>query len=197
VHRLALASSKSLKIYALLTLLTFSLAVILLNHNMFGTSSAATEFDGAGTACAYTISAHVLSCTSKAGPSTAPVIIGPEGVTSGHGICRDNPQCEGRKYKRMGPIEPGKYRMHLDTRAGGIERVRLEPVPAPPGWRVWLPGWIPGSLRGGFLMGLGKFVSHGCIQVLQTDAEATAQYNRVYRLLEARPNAIHELVVVR
>lgn len=195
-RRLGPASPKLIKIYGLLTFLSFSLALILLNHNLFGTSSAASEIDAAGTVCVYTISAHVLRCTSEQGRHTAPVVVGPEGVTSGHASCRDNPQCEGRKYKKMGPIEPGTYRMNRDTRAGGIERFRLEPIPPPPGWRVWLPGWIPGSLRGGFMMGIGQFVSHGCIQILDTDDKAIAQYQKMMQLLQAQPNAIHEMVVV-
>jgi len=125
-----------------------------------------------------------------------PIIVGPESVFSGAGGCRDNAQCMGRKFKKMGPIEPGKYRMNRDTRVGGEGRLRLEPIPPHPGWRVWLPGWMPGSLRGGFLLGIGG-LSHGCIVVIKEDSKASAQYRRMLQLLEEQPIASNELVVVR
>jgi hypothetical protein len=196
VYRASRGSWNPIKVYGLLAFLTFCLAVVLLNHNLFTTASAASEIDPAGTLCVYSISGHVLECRPNGSLLAAPVIVGPENVTSGTGVCRDNPQCVGRKYKGMGPIEPGKYRMNRDTREEGAERFRLEPIPPPPGWRVWLPGWMPGALRGGFLLGLGRVVSHGCIQVEKEDAKAGAQYKEMLRLLEAHLNARHELVVV-
>jgi len=195
-HHASRACSNSIKVCGLLTLLSFSLSLILLNHNMLASSSAASEIDPAGTGCLYRISAHVLQCMSDGSRQSVPIIVGPENVTSGRGRCRDNPECVGRKYKYMGPIEPGKYRMNRDTRVGGAERFRLEPMPPRPGWRVRLPSWMPGSLRGGFLLGLGNLVSHGCIMVQKEDSKASAQYKKMLQLLEAQPTASNELVVV-
>jgi hypothetical protein len=186
----------SVKTYGLLTFFNFSLSFILLNHNTFRGYFIRTETDRVGVGCLYRISAHVLQCASNGSLEAEPVIVGPENVTSGNGICRDNPQCVGRNYGWMGPIEPGKYRMNRDTRVGGAERFRLEPIPPRPGWRVRLPGWMPGALRGGFLLGIGDYISHGCIQVVKGDSKATAQYKKLEQLLEAQPIARNELVVV-
>jgi hypothetical protein len=190
------ACSNSIKACGLLTFLSFSLSLILLNHNMLASSSTVSEIDPAGNECLYSISAHVLQCTSNRSRQTEPIMVGPENVTSGTGACRDNPQCVGRKYKKMGPIEPGKYRVNRDTRVGGAERFRLEPIPPVAGWRVRLPSWMPGSLRGGFLLGVGDLITHGCIMVLKEDRKASAQYEKLQQLLEAQPTASSELVVV-
>jgi hypothetical protein len=194
-HRAGRACSNSVKFCGFLTLLSFSLSLILLNHIMLRSSPTSREIDPTGTECLYSISAHVLQCASNRSPQAVPIIVGPENVTSGAGGCTNNPQCVGRKYKKMGPVEPGKYRMNRDTRAGGAERVRLEPIPPHPGWRVWLPGWVPGSLRGGFLLGVGN-LTHGCIVVLKGDSKASAQYQKMLELLQEQPTATHELVVV-
>jgi hypothetical protein len=195
-HRASRACSNSIKVCGLLTLLSFSLSLILLNHNMLASYSTGSEIDPAGTKCLYSISAHVLRCTSNGSRQTEPIMVGPENVTSGTGACRDNPQCVGRKYKKMGPIEPGKYKINRDPRVGGAERFRLEPIPPLPGWRVRLPSWMPGSLRGGFLLGIGDLVTHGCIMVLEEDSKASAQYKKLQQELEAQPTASNELVVV-
>jgi hypothetical protein len=195
-HSARRACSNSVRMYGLLTFLSSSLSLIFLNHTVLTSYTTATETDPAGSQCLYSISDHVLQCTSNRSRQMGRVIVGPENVTSGNGNCRDNPQCVGRKYKWMGPIEPGKYRMNRDTRGGHAERFRLEPIPPRPGWRLWLPSWMPGSLRGGFLLGLGDLVSHGCIQVLKEDGKTSAQYRKMLELLEPQPTASNELVVV-
>jgi hypothetical protein len=196
-HRGGLVSSKPIKICGSLTFFSFLLAVILLNHNMLASYRTQSELKPTGTECVYSISAHVLSCSLNATHQSGPITVGPENVTSGTGVCRDNPECIGRKFKRVGPIEPGKYRINHDTRAGGAERFRLEPVPPVPGWRVWLPGWMPGALRGGFMLGLGDLVTHGCIMVLRQDSKVSAQYKKVQELLAPQSTARNELLVVR
>lgn len=193
-HRVRPTFSNSVKVCGLLTFLSFSLSLILLNHTMFASSSPASDTDPAGTECRYSISAHLLQCANRS-RQTPPIILGPENVTSGVGRCRDNPQCVGRKYKWVGPVEPGKYRMNRDTRAGGEQRFRLEPIPPNPGWRVRLPSWIPGSLRGGYLLTFGTF-THGCIIVRKEDPKARAQYEKVLQMLEAESHASNRLLVV-
>jgi hypothetical protein len=114
-----------------------------------------------------------------------PIIVGPESVASGEDTCKDNPQCTGREYKRKGPIEPGEYKMNPDPRPGHTARFELEPIPPNPGWRVRLPSWMPGSLRGGFLLGLGHD-THGCITVQKDDPTAKAQYEKMRQFLQAQ-----------
>ncbi len=194
-HRTSTACPNSVKICASLTFLSFSLSMVLLNHNMLASSLTASDMDPAGTECLYSISLHLLQCTSNSSRQTVPIIVGPENVTSGVGGCRDNPQCVGRKYKWVGPIEPGKYRMSRDTRAEGAERLRLEPIPPRPGWRVRLPSWMPGSLRGGFLLTFGTY-THGCIIVRKEDDKARAQYEKVLQMLEAESHAGNHLLVM-
>jgi hypothetical protein len=196
-HRVIPGHSKSVKIFGVLSLLTFSMSMILLNHNQFASYFAAREAEPIGTNCLYSIAAHVLQCTAEGTGQKTPVVVGPRNVTSGIGTCRDNPGCVGRKYKKMGPIEPGEYRIRLDTREGGDGRFRLEPVPPVPGWRVWLPGWMPGALRGGFLLGMGSLTTHGCIMVLEADSTAYEQYRNLQNILLAQSTATNKLVVVR
>jgi hypothetical protein len=138
-----------------------------------------------GAECLYRISAHTLKCVSNTNYQMPPIIVGPENVASGDGTCKDNPQCTGREYKRRGPIEPGEYKMNPDARRGHSERFELEPIPVNPGWRVRLPSWMPGSLRGGFLLGLGD-ATHGCITVLKEDPIAKAQYEKMLQFLQAQ-----------
>lgn len=187
--------SNSIKLYGLLSLVSFSVALILLNRNMLASSPIQSETGPLAAECVYSISSHVLQCRSTSSSQTGPITVGPQSVTSGSGDCRDNPQCVGRKYKKLGPVEPGKYKMNPDTHVGGAERVRLEPIPPRAGWRVWLPSWMPGSLRGGFLMGIGTS-THGCIVVLKEDDKASAQYKRMLQLLDGQPSGINELVVI-
>jgi len=141
-----------------------------------------------GARCLYSISAHRLECSSSVNHQMPPVIVGPENVASGDGTCKDNPQCTGRKFMLKGPIEPGEYKMNPDPRPGHAGRFELEPIPPNPGWRLRLPSWMPGSLRGGFLLGLGS-ATHGCITVQKEDPTARAQYGKMLKLLEAEPSS--------
>ena len=147
-----------------------------------------------GAECLYSISAHTLECSSSVNHQMPPIIVGPENVASGDGTCQDNPQCTGRKYMRKGPIEPGEYKMNPDARPGHPGRFVLEPIPANPGWRLRLPSWMPGSLRGGFLLGLGS-ATHGCITVLKEDPTARAQYGKMLQLLETEQGSNYLRVV--
>jgi hypothetical protein len=147
-----------------------------------------------GAECLYSISAHTIECVSGVNRGMPPIIVGPENVASGDGTCQDNPQCTGRKYMKKGPIEPGDYKMNRDIRPGHPGRFVLEPVPANPGWRLRLPGWMPGSLRGGFLLGLGS-ATHGCITVLKEDPTARAQYGKMLQLLQAEQGSNYLRVV--
>lgn len=160
----------------------------------FAGFSTASEIGPRRIECNYGISAHTLSCVSH-GSQNATIVVGPENVFSGSGSCKDNSQCQGRKYKQVGPIEPGVYRINLDTRPGHSDRFRLEPIPHHPGWRVRLPSWMPGSMRGGYLLTLGTY-THGCIVVLKTDSKAKAEYMKVLELLQTEPYGSKRLVVV-
>lgn len=115
------------------------------------------------------------------------ITVGPTDVSSGDnekGQCKDNPECTGPKYKDHGPIDPGRYKMNPDPRPGNEGQYRLEPVPPIPWYREILPGWVPGSKRGGFRLHLGSR-THGCINVLYDDPVARAQYLAMQQLLSS------------
>lgn len=135
-------------------------------------------FDPFGLArCSYSISSHTLVCYPNdpnfVGP---PLSLGPDGVFSGVGECRNNPDCV--DYRRDGPIPPGDYNMNPDTRPGRENHWRLEPNPPIPGWkcRIW---WE----RCGFKLHPGSF-SLGCITTSKSNDEAMRQYNRIHDLLK-------------
>jgi RHS repeat-associated protein len=142
--------------------------------------------------CSYSISRHTLTCVANSQPLLWPqrvVQVGPTDVSSGDNDggtqCKDNPNCSGRKYKGHGPIEAGEYKMNPDPRPGHEGQYRLEPEPPIIKWyREWLPGWVPGSQRGGFRLHLGSR-THGCINVLYDDPVARAQYLAMQLLLDS------------
>jgi len=94
----------------------------------------------------------------------------------------------GRNYKKLGPIEPGNYRINRDTRVGGEERFRLKPS-----FRVGCQE----SLRSSFLMEIGDSRPHGCIQILKGRAKTHTEFKKLQQVLEAWPNATNKLLVVQ
>jgi RHS repeat-associated protein len=136
--------------------------------------------------CFYRISTHTLQCSSDNNRLEPPIFVGPQGVSSGKGACRDDPSCSQELFR--GPIPPGEYRMNRDLRPGHDGIFRLEPVPRIPGWQVRL-FWR----RGGFELHLGT-TTLGCINVLKTEQNAMEQYNRLRKLLEAEDDQNYLLV---
>jgi len=142
--------------------------------------------------CWYSISRHTLSCASNVasapGGQRKVVTVGPTDVSSGDNNggtqCKDNPACTGRKFKGHGPIDPGEYKMNPDPRPGNQGQYRLEPVPKIDWYRELLPGWIPGSQRGGFRLHLGSR-THGCINALYDDTATRDQYKAMQQLLDS------------
>ncbi len=95
------------------------------------------NFDQRGLAnCTYSITNHTMTCVSNNGAVSSSV--GPSGVSSGLGLCKDNPSCSG--VKDAGPIPPGNYRMNSDDRPGHEGRWRLEPDPPVSGFWCYIGG---------------------------------------------------------
>ena len=135
--------------------------------------------------CTYRISSHTLRCVPNGGG--AALRVGPSGVFSGVGECRDLPECSGRR--KVGPIPPGNYRINRDDRVGHEAFWRLEPVPRVPGWKCAI-----GLARCGFLLHPGT-VSWGCITVDRHDQSAMELYNELHGLL-TREDGANKLRVV-
>ncbi|HWZ44719.1 MAG TPA: RHS repeat-associated core domain-containing protein [Candidatus Saccharimonadales bacterium] len=147
--------------------------------------------------CVYSVAMHTLVCGPNAngipaliGPNLpGAVLVGPGGLHSGAKDCQDQDKCTNTKDK--GPIEPGNYKMNLDTRvekrpdgtiwdhaAGG--QYRLEPWPH----HFWdgffyNRGWI----RGGFELHVGS-ITFGCINADKTNPGVVAQYQNMRALLQ-------------
>jgi uncharacterized protein RhaS with RHS repeats len=137
--------------------------------------------------CVYSISQHTLRCFSNFAPPVGPrrsAQVGPNNVSSGDGKCKNKPECTGTDHEGHGPIPPGEYKMNADPRKGNEGQFRLEPQPTVAGWRVWLPGWMPGAARGGFRLHLGSR-THGCINALWDDPSTRAQYQTMLDLLKS------------
>ena len=126
--------------------------------------------------CTYAIATHSMVCFPNdpniQGP---PVVVGPNGVFSGIGECRDNPLCSENRDK--GPIPPGNYRMNADARRGHEQFWRLEPDPKIAGWKCAL-----GLERCGFEFHPGS-VSLGCITADKYDPAVMQMYDKVHELL--------------
>jgi len=128
--------------------------------------------------CQYSISAHILVCwQNDPGFIGPPISLGPNGVFSGMGECRDSPPCSDDKNR--GPIPPGKYNMNPDNRPGHERYWRLEPNPRVPGWKYYL-----GLARSGFELHPGS-VSLGCITTDKNNPFAMDQYGQVHNLLQS------------
>ncbi len=128
--------------------------------------------------CQYSISAHTLVCwPNDPGFIGPPISLGPDGVFSGMGECRNSPPCSDDKNK--GPIPPGNYNMNPDNRPGHERFWRLEPNPKIPGWKYYL-----GMARSGFELHPGS-VSLGCITTDKNNPFAMDQYGQVHNLLQS------------
>lgn len=102
--------------------------------------------------------------------------MGPKGVFSGIGQCRNNNRDECTKSKDFGPIPVGTYKMNRDDRPGNNLFWRLEPDPKISGWKYYL------GARGGFLLHPGA-ISLGCITADESNPDAMAQYRLIHNLL--------------
>jgi RHS repeat-associated protein len=127
-------------------------------------------------ACRYSIGAHTLVCVSDNGANK--VQIGPDGVFSGMGDCRNDPNCAAKKDR--GPVPPGDYELVPSTKYGGS-------------W--WLKeGWLTRQLcklgfgRCEFFLHLGT-VTLGCITVDRNNPLAVDLFNRLRDLLNADPKS--------
>jgi hypothetical protein len=103
------------------------------------------------------------------------VTLGPNGVFSGVGKCRNQSSCSSEHFQ--GPIPLGTYNMNPDNRPGHEDFWRLEPNPQIPGWKCYL-----GLARCGFELHPGG-ISLGCITVDKHNSPAMKQYNQVNALL--------------
>jgi hypothetical protein len=136
-----------------------------------------TYIDALGLAeCVYWISTHTLKCSSRKNLKAAPVSLGPNGVFSGVGPCKDKPACA--NSPDLGPIQPGEYRMNRDSRPGHEQWYRLEPIPQRSGWAVTMH-----VERGGFALHPGGR-SLGCITADKNNPQAMAQLNALLQLLQ-------------
>ncbi len=133
--------------------------------------------------CTYSISKHTMICISNTvdnpsfiGPDEQRQV-GPDGVFSGQGECRNKPSNECLEAELYGPVVPGNYKMNKDNRLGHENWWRLEPSPKIPGWKVRL-----GLVRGGFAFHLGSR-SAGCINADENNPVTVADFNNLHRLL--------------
>lgn len=154
------------------------------NTYLYASGSPEVWIDTLGLAsCTYSVSAHTLSCQPNGGGKA--VSLGPNGVFSGVGLCRDNPSCE--KTRDLGPIPTGNYNMNRDDRKGHEGYWRLEPNPQVPACKYYL-----GISRNGFELHPGG-ISLGCITADKNDPTVMLQYNQVNDLLnrEVGKNHLH------
>ena len=158
-----------------------------LNFYSYARNRASTYVDPLGLAeCFYRISTHTLQCASRKNSKAAPLFLGPNGVFSGVGPCRDKPKCA--NSPDLGPIQPNEYQMNRDTRAGHEQWYRLEPIPHRPGWAVFFH-----VQRGGFALHPGGR-SLGCITVNKNDPQGMAQLDALLKLLREEDGMNYLLV---
>jgi RHS repeat-associated protein len=128
--------------------------------------------------CHYSISEHTLLCTSSDGSSA--IQIGPTGVFSGVGDCKNNttPACLASEDK--GPIEPGEYEMVPSAKFGGSWWLNEGRMKRNAGDVVSFLGALAGkevSSREGFFLHKGN-LSLGCITIDRNKKNADAQEAR-------------------
>lgn len=148
------------------------------------------SFDPLGLAqCFYSISSHTLTCYSNdvankdfMGPTQIETL-GPEGVYSGVGQCRNNPSNTCVESSNEGPIVPGEYKMNEDLRPGNEDYWRLESIPRVSGFE-----YRTGQKRSGFMLHPGS-ISLGCITTNVRNQKAIEQYNRINQLLDNEKGA--------
>ena len=140
--------------------------------------------------CTYSVSSHTLTCISNNYEvNKRSASLGPSGVFSGVGECRNNNSDPCAKSKDTGPIPQGNYSMNPDDRPGHAGYWRLEPDPKVSGWAYYL-----GGARGGFMLHPGS-VSLGCITSDKHNAGAMSQYNDVNNLLRSESGSNYLKVV--
>ncbi|MGD9641943.1 MAG: RHS repeat-associated core domain-containing protein [Elusimicrobiales bacterium] len=144
----------------------------------FATHNPLTLVDPYGLAsCSYSISMHKLQCISD--DNATQVTLGPEGLFSGSGGCKNNPSATCVK-QLLGPIPPGVYLINPDERNAhlGMGFYRLEPVPAVRWWEYYTF-----MKRNGFMLHPGG-ISAGCITADKNDLHLMGQYNAIRKLLD-------------
>jgi len=156
------------------------------NTYLYAGADPVGSFDSLGLAsCSYSVSSHTLSCTPNAGGPALP--LGPNGVFSGVGKCRNQNSCSG--LNDLGPIPQGDYNMNRDDRDGHEGYWRLEPNPHVPGWKCRL-----GISRCGFELHPGG-ISLGCITADKNNKPVMDQYKLINNLL-IREDGSNRLKVV-
>jgi RHS repeat-associated protein len=120
--------------------------------------------------CRYSISKHTMICESDDGSRAG--MVGPQGLFSGFGGCRNNPECIGNRSE--GPIPPGDYEMIPSDKYGGS-------------W--WLKEKFLtrqlcklGMGRCEFFFHRGTF-SEGCITAEGHNSRTSGQFERIRRIL--------------
>jgi RHS repeat-associated protein len=128
--------------------------------------------------CHYYITEHELYCFSN--DYSQSVNIGPEGIHSGFGECKNAPSCSDDRSK--GPIPPDEYNMFPNTKPGREGW-----------WALQSTGWIPKVsgllhklhlIRAGFNLHAGSF-SQGCITVEKDNPTAMKQFTELVEMLKS------------
>jgi RHS repeat-associated protein len=140
--------------------------------------------------CTYSVDKHTLECVPNKGG--AELTLGPEGVFSGEGTCKNQSSCADdahSSHPNGGPIVIGQYKMNEDTRPGHQGFWRLEPDPPVRWWEYKL-----GLRRNGFELHLGS-ISYGCVTGGKSNPTVVKQYNEINQLLQSE-NGDNTLTVV-
>lgn len=121
------------------------------------------------------------------------VRVGPDGVSSGEGICLNKSNSACLNARNEGPIVPGTYNINRDLRTpnDGHDRYRLEPTPNDFISRA--NRWI-NRARGGFQLHRGRRTL-GCINVKQDNPAAMKLYDELFLLLNMEESSGNTLTV--
>jgi hypothetical protein len=138
--------------------------------------------------CTYSIGKHTLSCNPNPGSPGLGASLGPNGLFSGDGSCRDNPSKPCQNSKGLGPIPEGDYDVlpydGKDPR--GFNWWRLRPQSS-----VRRAMDSMGYGRGGHILHPGQY-SLGCITYTAPIADPMGlDYWRIHDLLKHnQPNTL-------
>jgi len=145
--------------------------------------------------CKYSISKHTMVCTSNTavdqsftGPDERRQV-GPDGVFSGRGRCRNQTTDRCLNSDGIGPVEPNFYDMNEDDRPGHENWWRLEPSPKKEGWKV-----KTGIERGGVAFHLGTR-SAGCINANKNNPDTANDFGYLHNLLK-KEKGNNKLIVI-